>query len=408
MSQPAHKLQATDNGHYSLLSLPMWAVLVAQFFSALADNALFVAAIALLKSGPQQTLVPWLQEAFVIAYIVLAPFVGPFADTLPKGRAMLVANSVKLGGAIFILAGGNILLGYLLVGAGAAMYSPAKYGILTQLFTSDKLVRANGMLEGSTIVAILAGVIIGGWLADQSLQWAFVAVVVFYLIAALANLLIPRLVPEHPLTHFSPLAMLRDFKTAMGQLLRHPDTRFSIIGTGVFWGTGATLRLILFAWVPVALATNDNQTPSMLMGALSVGIVVGAVLAGMLVKLQTANRALVGGLLIGPVVLLLHSISSLPAAALLMALIGLCGGFFVIPLNALLQERGHEMVGAGHALAIQNFWENLGILAFVGLYMASGNIGLDVNGSVSLFGGVVLFSLLGLAVWRIKGRRLVN
>ncbi len=385
---------------YGLMSLPMWAVMLAQFFSAFGDNVLFVVAIGLLKAHAQQSLTPWLQEAFVIAFILLAPFVGPFADSLPKGRAMFMANTVKLLGTVFILAGGHTLVGYLVVGVGAAMYSPAKYGILGQMVLPDQLVRANGMLEGSTIAAILLGVVAGGWLADHAMSYALLAVVGTYLLAALINLLIPRLAPEHPLEKINPLTMVGEFGRALVQLARDRDTRFSLIGTSVFWGSGATLRLLLFAWVPVALGVSNNETPSMLMGALSVGIVFGAVLAGALVHLHNINRALLGGVLLGPLVLLLNGITQIPHAALAMALVGICGGFFVIPLNALLQKRGHELVGVGHALAIQNFWDNLGMLLLVGLYMGSSKAGMSVEGSVALFGGVIMVGLTSLAVWR--------
>ncbi len=392
----------SNNGRvcYGLMSLPMWAVMLAQFFSAFGDNVLFVVAIGLLKAHAQQSLTPWLQEAFVIAFILLAPFVGPFADSLPKGRAMFLANLVKLLGTLFVLAGGHTLIGYLVVGVGAAMYSPAKYGILGQMVLPEQLVRANGMLEGSTIAAILLGVVAGGWLADHAMASALMAVVGTYLLAALINLLIPRLVPEHPLEHINPLAMVAEFGRALVQLARDRDTRFSLIGTSVFWGSGATLRLLLFAWVPVALGVSNNETPSMLMGALSVGIVFGAVLAGALVHLHSVNRALLGGVLLGPLVLLLNGITQIPHAALVMAMVGICGGFFVIPLNALLQKRGHELVGVGHALAIQNFWDNLGMLLLVGLYMASSKAGMGVGGSVALFGAVILVGLTSLAVWR--------
>ncbi len=386
-----------------LFSRGMVAVLVAQFLSALADNALFIAAIALLKATDHgDALVPWLQEAFVVSYILLAPFVGPFSDALPKGRVMLVANLTKFAGAAMMFAGLNPLAGYLLVGIGAAAYSPAKYGILTQFFGPEKLVKANGLLEGSTIVAILLGVIAGGALADRSISLAFGAILALYLLAVAANLLIPRLAPEHALERFNPAALALDFFAAMKLLWRNHDARFSIIGTSVFWGTGSTLRLLLFAWVPVALAITDNQTPALLMGAVSIGIVFGAGLAGWLVSLDRANRALLGGVLIGPLVLLLANVHGLRFAVVLLILIGLCGGFFVVPLNALLQERGHELVGAGHALAIQNFGENAAILVFIGGYMIASRAALPVTATVAAFGGAVLSALLLLGVGRVS------
>ena len=381
-----------------LFSLPMGAVLLAQFFSAFGDNALLITAIALVKSRGHADWIPLLQACFVIPFILLAPFLGALADAFPKGRVMLLANGLKLAGAAALAAGLNPLFCYGLAGVGAAAYSPAKYGILSQLFRPEKLVRANGLLEGSTIVAILLGVVVGGWLADQSLGHAFAGVIGVYALAAAINLLIPRLAPEHPLARFDPAGLLREFVASVQSLWRAPDTRFSLIGTSLFWGTGSTLRLALFAWVPVALGIANNQMPANLMGVVSVGIVLGAALAGLLVRLENVNRALVGGLLLGPLVMLLAWQASLTPAAVLLAAIGLAGGFFVVPLNALLQERGHRTVGAGHALAVQNLWENLAMLVFVGSYALAE--GLPVVHVVGGFGLAVLVGVTVLAGYR--------
>ena len=382
-----------------LLSMPMGAVLLAQFFSAFGDNALLITAIALVKADGHPGWIPLLQAFFVIPFILLAPFVGALADAFPKGRVMLFANGLKLVGASSMAAGLPPLLCYGMAGVGAAAYSPAKYGILSQLFGADKLVKANGMLEGSTIVAILLGVLVGGWLADQSLAWAFTGVIGVYALAALINLLIPRLPPEHALDRFDFSGLLRQFMDSLRTLWQNTDTRFSLLGTSLFWGTGSTLRLILFAWVPVALGIASNQMPANLMGVVSIGIVVGAGLAGMLIKLENVNRALIGGLLLGPLVLLFAQQTSLIPTALLLAAIGAAGGLFVVPLNALLQERGHRSVGAGHALAVQNLWENLVMLAFVGAYALMEQVPV-VNVAMG-FGCVVFVGMLALA-W---GRR---
>jgi len=383
-----------------LLSLPMGAVLLAQFFSAFGDNALLITAIGLVKSEGHPDWIPLLQACFVIPFILLAPFVGALADAFPKGRVMLFANGLKLAGAAALAAGLNPLVCYGAAGVGAAAYSPAKYGILSQLFGPEKLVKANGMLEGSTIVAILLGVVVGGWLADLSLAHAFAGVMGMYAVAAAINLLIPRLPPEHPLDRFDAAGLLREFIVSVKTLWRNNDARFSLIGTSLFWGTGSTLRLALFAWVPVALGIANNQMPANLMGVVSVGIVLGAALAGALVRLETVNRALLGGLLLGPLVMLLAWQSGLVPAALLLAGIGIAGGFFVVPLNALLQERGHESVGAGHALAVQNLWENLAMLVFVGAYALAE--GLPVVGVVTAFGAVVMAGVAILAWARTR------
>lgn len=400
--------QQNNSLDLSLLSFPMLALLCAQFLSALADNALLVIAIALIKQMGKHGLVPLLQEFFVIPYILLAPFAGPFADSLPKGRVMFIANLLKFSGAGAMYLGLNPLAAYGMVGIGATAYSPAKYGILTQLFSPQQLVRANGMLEGSTIVAILLGVVIGGILADHSLNTAFIIIILLYALAALANLLIPRLPAEHPLESIRIGALLRDFVHALKLLYKNHDTRFSLVGTSLFWGTGTTLRLLLFAWVPVALAIQDNGTPANLMGVVSVGIVIGASLASWLINLNNVNRALMGGLLLGPFVIILAFSHDMVTTVLLLTVIGVCGGVFVVPLNALLQERGHESVGAGHALAVQNLYENGFMLVFIGAYSLAASNGAPVVPTVTAFGVFILTGIAVLTIWRIRKRQTIK
>jgi len=391
----------------SLTSRGMVAVLVAQFISALADNALLFAAIALLKSQAApgwQT--PLLQEFFVVAFILLAPFVGPFADTLPKGRVMLIANAMKFIGAAAMLAGLHPLLAYGMVGIGAAAYSPAKYGILSELVGPDKLVKANSMMEGSTIVAILLGAIVGGWLASVSVTAALTVIAACYLLATGANLLIPRLPPAHPLTHFSVPVFLKDFIHALRILFGNADARFSLIGTSVFWGAGSTLRILLVAWVPVALIISDDakalSMAANLSGAVAIGIALGAIAAAKFVSLKTVNRALPAGILIGGLIMAFAFTDNLYVAIFMLIIIGACGGFYVVPLNALLQERGHESVGAGHAIAVQNFFENFCMLLMIGFYALLNKQGMPVVDSTVAVGAVVLVAIASLAWLRVK------
>jgi LPLT family lysophospholipid transporter-like MFS transporter len=394
----AHTIQ---NG--GLFSRGMVSVLAAQFLSALADNALLFAAIALLKSqhAPEWQM-PLLQEAFVVAFILLAPFVGPFADAIPKGRAMLFANGMKLLGAASMYAGVHPLLAYNLVGVGAAAYSPAKYGILSELVGADKLVKANSLMEGSTIVAILLGAVMGGLLADWSVQGALAAIVACYLLAALSNLLIPRLPAAHPLQQLSPVALVKDFGVAMRTLLRNRDARFSLFGTSVFWGAGSTLRFLLVAWVPVALLIENNHVPANLSGVVAIGIAFGAAAAAKLVTLNSVNRALPAGIAIGLLIMLFAQVTSMPSAVVMLVLIGACGGFYVVPLNALLQERGHESVGAGHAIAVQNFFENLSMLLMVGFYVLMTKAGVSVVAAATGFGALVMAAIFSIAVMRLR------
>lgn len=381
----------------------MFAVLIAQFISALADNALLFAAIALLKSQlVEEWQIPLLQEFFVLAFILLAPFVGPFADTLSKGRVMLIANCLKFIGAASMLAGLHPLIAYGMVGIGAAAYSPAKYGILSELVTPDKLVKANSMMEGSTIIAILLGAVIGGLLADHSVTGALSLISICYLLAIVANLFIPRLAPAHPLEKFYPRILVNDFVTALKTLFRDADARLSLLGTSIFWGTGATLRFLLVAWVPVALLMTDLSTAANLSGAVAIGIALGAFAAAKFVSLQTVNRALPAGILIGALIMGFAFINNLYIAIVMLIIIGACGGFYAVPLNAMLQNRGHATVGSGHAIAVQNFCENISMLLMIGAFTLMDKNGVSVITSTLTIGFIVLTLISLLTYLRVR------
>jgi MFS transporter, LPLT family, lysophospholipid transporter len=384
----------------ALWSRGMAATLTAQFVSALADNALLFCTLALLKSKlyPSWTQ-PILQEFFVGAYIILAPFAGPFADSWSKGRVMLAANALKLAGALGILVGVNPFVAYGLVGVGAAVYSPAKYGILSELTCADNLVKANGLMESSTIAAILIGAIAGGALADWNVTGALAAVAGCYALAAFANLFIPRLPPAHP-TSASPRAMFKDFRRVTAELSALTEARFSLIGTSLFWGAGSTMRFLLLAWVPIALGIANYRTPAYLNAVVAVGVVVGAGLAAKFVTLANVNRALWGGVLLGIAVCAISVTTSLPVACAVLLVVGAGGGFFVVPLNALLQEKGAESVGAGHAVAVQNLAENTAMLVMIGIYIALEKAGAPVTAVAAGFGGLFTLAIGGLFAYR--------
>jgi LPLT family lysophospholipid transporter-like MFS transporter len=387
----------------ALWSRGLIAVLVAQFLSALADNALLFAALALLRN---QHYAPWtapvLQEFFVGAFILLAPFAGPFSDSRSKGTVMLLANGVKLTGALGLCVGLNPFLMYGLVGVGAAAYSPAKYGILSELTSPDQLVKANGLVEASTIAAILIGAIAGGTLADWNVPAALAIVTSCYGAAALANLLIPKLPAARGLKSLSLPVILRSFGHAVVILVRIPDARFSILGTSLFWGAGSTMRFLLVAWVPVALGIANNRMPAYLNAVVAVGIVLGAGLAARFITIEKAQQALPAGILIGVAVCMLPWTSGLPMAFTLMVIVGACGGFYVVPLNALLQDRGHRSVGAGNAIAIQNLAENSSMLIMLGLYTVADRSAVSVSATAYGFGLSLAFCIAGLWLYRAK------
>ncbi|ECI6680638.1 lysophospholipid transporter LplT [Salmonella enterica subsp. enterica] len=388
----------------SIWSKGMLSVIVAQFLSAFGDNALLFATLALLKAQfyPDWSQ-PVLQMVFVGAYILFAPFVGQIADSFAKGRVMMVANGLKLAGAAGICLGVNPFVGYTLVGIGAAAYSPAKYGILGELTTGDKLVKANGLMEASTIAAILLGSVAGGVLADWHVIAALVACALAYAGAVAANLFIPKLVAARPGQSWRLSAMTRSFFSACVVLWRNGETRFSLVGTGLFWGAGVTLRFLLVLWVPVALGITDNATPTYLNAMVAVGIVVGAGAAAKLVTLETVSRCMPAGILIGVVVAIFSLQHALLPAYALLLLIGMLGGFFVVPLNALLQERGKKSVGAGNAIAVQNLGENSAMLLMLGLYSLAVLVGVPAVAIGIGFG--VLFALAIAALWIWQRRK---
>ncbi|MGA3158336.1 MAG: lysophospholipid transporter LplT [Steroidobacteraceae bacterium] len=403
-------MHSTVNIQKNPAGSPLWsrgmvAVLSAQFLSAMADNALLFSALALLRIEryPGWS-APLLQEFFVAAYIVLAPFAGPFADALPKGRVMLISNALKFSGALGMCVGLNPFLAYGLVGLGAAGYSPAKYGILSELVPPALLVKANGLMESSTIAAILTGAIAGGTLADWNVWGALGVVTACYAAATAANLLIPNMPAAHPLHEISLKAILRDFATAVRVLVRTPDTRFSMTGTSLFWGAGSTMRFLLVAWVPVALGVTNNRMPAYLNGMVAVGIVIGAGLAAKFVSLEKVDRALPAGVLIGACLCVLAVTTSLPVAFVVMALVGACGGFFVVPLNALLQETGQHSVGAGHAIAVQNLAENSVMLLMIGLYTLAVWLRMPVVGIAGVFGAGLAATIGALWLQRVRAR----
>jgi LPLT family lysophospholipid transporter-like MFS transporter len=366
---------------------PLLAVYSAQFCSAFADNALLITAIAILKSMEQSQQIPWLQAIFVLSFILLAPFVGVFADSHSKGRVMMLGNGLKLIGAASLILDVYPLWGYALVGIGAAIYSPAKYGILTQLVSSERLVKANAWMEGSTLVAILLGVVIGGFLADWSVVASLWLLIGVYMLAALLNLGIPKLAAERPYQGESLKQLLFIFAQEVSALWRHQQARATLIGTSAFWATGSTLRLMLFAWVPVALLVEDNQLPATLMGMVSIGIMIGAGFAAWRLQHHQLMHALLGGLLLSPLLFALAYTTNLSLAVLLLIAIGAAGGWFIVPLNAALQHHGQEHMGTGRALAVQNLWENVAMFVAVSIY------GL-VIGSVDVISLIILLSLL--------------
>lgn len=376
-----------------------YVILTAQFLSALADNALLFAAIALLAllHAPSWH-TPLLQEFFVISYILLAPFVGSFADALPKGRVMFLSNAIKFLGALAMLLGMPPLYAYGIVGIGAAAYSPAKYGILTEILPPQQLVKANGWMEGSTVLAIIFGAIVGGKLASINPQFSVTVITGLYLLAAVFNLYIPHLPIDHRMPKKNPVYALHDFWHSFVALWRDPQGQLSLAVTTLFWGAGATMRLVVLAWAASALNFGlDHATQ--LTAMVAAGIAIGSVLAARYVKLEQSVQVLPAGILMGLLVISMVLIHDWRVAATVLLFIGILSGYFVVPLNALLQHRGHILIGAGHSIAVQNFNENIGILLLIAVYAFMVKHTFSIDTIVMLFGSFV--SVVMSIIYRI-------
>ncbi|SQI36255.1 Lysophospholipid transporter lplT [Leminorella richardii] len=389
-----------------LLSRGMIAVTSAQFLSAFGDSALFFATLGVLI---QKAYPLWshsvLQMLFIVAYVVLAPFVGQIADSFSKGRVMMFANAFKLLGAGIIFAGLDPFFGYLLVGIGATAYSPAKYGILGELTQGDQLVKANGLIESSTLAAILVGSLVGGWLVDISPYLALTACCVVYAGAVIANFYIPRLTAARPGARWNLKEMVASFANAISVLWKDQGTRMSLVGTSLFWGAGITLRFLLILWVPVALQIEGLLTPTMLNAMVAVGIVIGAAAAAKWITLKTVSRCIPAGVLLGIGVIVFVLQGSLALSYIILLVVGVFGGFFIVPLNTLLQDRGKQTVGAGNAVAVQNFGENTAMLLMLGLYTLAVKAGMPVVVIGCVFGSLLAISIGGLWIVQLLRKR---
>ncbi len=371
-------------------------LLIAQFLSALADNALLFAAIALLAQlNSPHWHQPLLLQFFVISYIILAPFVGGIADAYPKGRVMFYSNAIKFIGSLSMLLGMQPLYAYAIVGVGAAAYSPAKYGILTELLPPKELVMANGWMEGSTVVAIILGSIIGGALAQFDPLVAIIIITGLYLLAAIFNRYIPSVPIDHQLPEKNPLFMMKDFWHAFKILWKDPEGQLSLAVTTLFWGAGASLRLIVIAWAGYALQFNLEES-TRLTAMVAFGIAIGSVIAARYISLKDSVRVLPAGVLMGGFVMSMIVIHDWYIASLIFLLIGALSGFFIVPLNALLQHRGHLLIGAGHSIAVQNFNENIGILLLSGTYTWMVREEFSINTIIILLGLFVSVTMLAI------------
>ena len=396
-----------------------YTIMSAQFFSSLADNALFVAAVELLRTSGQPE---WQRAAlvpmFALFYVILAPLVGAFADAVPKGRVMFVSNLIKVVGCLMMLFGTHPLLAYAIVGLGAAAYSPAKYGILTELLPNSQLVKANGWIEGLTIASIILGVLLGGQLVGQAVsrmmlgidvpmidtgidtapEAAISALIVLYAIAALFNLKIPRTeAPLQPMTG-NVVTLVRDFSSCNARLWGDKLGQISLATTTLIWGVSGNFRYIVLAWAAAALGYGTTQA-SALVGVVAIGTAVGAVVASMRMRLDQATKVIPMGIAMGLLVIAMNFISNVWTAAPFLLVLGAIGGYMVVPMNALLQHRGHNLMGAGRSIAVQNFNEQACILALGAFYTGMTKFGLSAFAAITVFGLVVAGTMWVIGRW---------
>jgi len=391
-----------------------YTIMAAQFFSSLADNALLFVAIDLLVSMKSPAwITPLLKLSFVLFYVLLAAFVGAFADALPKGRVMFIANLIKILGCALIFWRVHPLAAYAVVGFGAAIYSPAKYGILTELLPPEKLVAANGWIEGLTVTSIILGTVMGGALVsgkvaaslltidvpyietgiNTSSEIALCVVGVTYVLAAIFNLKIPDTGCVYEHQERNPLKLITDFSNCCVILWKDKLGQISLAVTTLFWGAGATLQLIVLEWAKKSLnMTFDRATSTV--GMVAIGVALGAALSARFITLRKSLTVIPLGIAMGVIVMGMVLVDSVYLAYPLLILIGVLSGFFVVPMNALLQHRGHVLMSAGHSIAVQNFNENLSILTMLAMYSLMLRLHLDLNAIIVLFGLFVAGTML--------------
>ncbi|MCK6454233.1 MAG: lysophospholipid transporter LplT [Alphaproteobacteria bacterium] len=420
------------------MNLGFYIIMAAQFFSALADNALLIAAIAMLRDiqSPAQY-EPLLKLFFTVSYVALAAFVGAFADSMAKGRVMLFSNTIKIAGCFMLLVATvpaldlfgiplyyYVLLSYGIVGLGAAAYSPAKYGILTEYLPHDKLVVANGWIEGLTVAAIILGTVLGGVLInptvsgflllvdapgietsiDTPAEIAMLVISLLYLIAAIFNLFIPDTGVDHKPLHKNPMYLMHEFWHCVRLLWRDKLGQISLAVTTLFWGAGATLQFIVLKWADKALGLPLDKA-TVLQGVVALGIAAGAIIAAKVISLDKSVKVLPVGIAMGIVVMGMIFVTGLPVALVMMVAVGAMAGFFVVPMNALLQHRGHILMGAGHSIAVQNFNENTSILVMLGLYALLVYLDLPIYAVIVLFGVFVSLTMLLVGFWHRRNMR---
>ena len=397
-----------------------YTIIAAQFCSSLADNALLIAAIAvLIEMAAPEWMRPLLKLFFTISYVLLAPFVGAMADSMAKGKVMFFTNNVKLLGCVLFFFHIHPLLAYAVVGFGAASYSPAKYGILTELLPPEKLVIANSWIESATVISILLGTLLGGLLISPSVssyilttkfaqilnlsnpsEAALLVICSIYFTASIINVFIPNTGAVYKKYSSNPLLLTSAFLKNNLFLWKDKLGQISLSVTTLFWGAGATLQFIVLQWAEIHLKMTLDKA-AMLQGVVAIGIIFGAIIAAGGISLKNSLKVLPMGIVMGLVIPVMTFVDDIEIAVFLLILIGTLGGAFVVPMNALLQHRGHVILSAGQSIAVQNFNENLNILLMLSIYSLMIYSELPVNKIIWIF-GLFLSLTMSVVLWKYK------
>lgn len=387
------------NGFLKILFSPLGALLSSQFLSAFVDNTLlFIAQAIIRRDGFPDYYLPLVQGLYLASYILASPWVGVFSDYLPKARVLFYGNIIKAFCLVGFLFGVNPALSYGVFGLGSVIYSPAKYGILPFLTRNEhKLMRANSWMEGTTIVAILSGSVVGAVLSDYSIPLACGVGVALYA----GSIGLTWLIPLNPSSGHRPkLNQIGEFFSDIKLFMTHVDARFSVIGSAFFWTVSNILRLGMFVWVPEALGLAGNKPVSLLMAVIGVGIGIGAFMAPKFVSVRTYRRAILFGVIMGVTVMVLSYVHTLNIAVGLIFIVGLLGGLYIVPVNTLNEYLGDGTIGTGRATTVQNFAENMFMLAGTGAYSMAERINIPIDYTIRWCGLLLLAFMAFLAFYR--------
>ena len=404
-----------------------YTIITSQFFSSLADNALLIVAIAvLIEMAAPEWMRPLLKLFFTISYVLLAPFVGAISDFFSKGKVMFFTNNIKLFGCLLFFFHVHPLLAYCVVGLGAASYSPAKYGILTELLPPEKLVIANSWIESATVISILFGTLLGGLLISPAVsnfilstdlssfldlenpsEGALLVICLFYIIASLLNIAIPKTGAVYKKQPMYPIFLISKFFKNNLFLWKDKLGQISLSVTTLFWGAGATLQFIVLQWAESRLGLTLDKA-AMLQGVVAIGIIFGSILAAGSISLKNSLNVLLMGIFLGIVIPIMTFVSDLEIAISVLIVIGALGGAFVVPMNALLQHRGHVILSAGQSIAAQNFNENLNILFMLGIYAVLIYIEVPVGKIIWIFGIFLVLTMSAVTLNYHKNKKIHN